>query len=72
MVVGVEVPAAWFANGLRVIDISNPLSMHEVAWWMPDVPIGAERVCSNDVWMDSRGLIYLVDRNRGMSIPERV
>ena len=70
-IVGTEVPAAWFANGLRVIDIANPLSMREAAWWMPDVPAGAERICSNDVWLDSRGLIYLVDRNRGMSILER-
>jgi len=45
--------------------------MREAAWWMPDVPAGAEQVCSNDVWLDSRGLIDLVDRNRGMSILER-
>jgi hypothetical protein len=38
---------------------------------MPDVPSGAQRVCSNDVFVDARGLIYLVDRNRGMSILER-
>lgn len=66
-----EVPAAWFASGLRVIDISNPLAMRQAAWWMPDVPVGAQRVCSNDVYVDARGLIYLVDRNHGMSILER-
>ena len=38
---------------------------------MPDVPPGAQRVCSNDVYVDTRGLIYLVDRNRGLSILER-
>ena len=70
-IVGNEVPAAWFANGLRVIDISNPLSMKQAAWWMPDVPPGAQRVCSNDVYVDHRGLIYLIDRNRGLSILER-
>ena len=71
-VVGTEVPAAWFASGLRVIDISNPLSMKQAAWWMPDVPPGAQRVCSNDVYVDHRGLIYLIDRNRGLSILERI
>ncbi len=71
-VTGTEVPAAWFASGLRVIDISNPLAMRQAAWWMPDVPSGAQRVCSNDVYVDARGLIYLVDRNRGLSILERV
>ena len=71
-ITGNEVPAAWFASGLRVIDISNPLSMKQAAWWMPDVPAGAQRVCSNDVYVDHRGLIYLIDRNRGLSILERV
>jgi hypothetical protein len=71
-IVGNEVPAAWFASGLRVIDISNPLSMKQAAWWMPDVPPGAQRVSSNDVYVDRRGLIYLIDRNRGLSILERV
>ena len=70
-IIGTEVPAAWFASGLRVIDISNPLAMQQSAWWMPDVPSGAQRVCSNDVYVDARGLIYLVDRNRGLSILER-
>jgi hypothetical protein len=39
---------------------------------MPDVPAGSQRVCSNDVYVDHRGLIYLIDRNRGLSILERV
>jgi len=39
---------------------------------MPDVPSGTQRVCSNDVYVDHRGLIYLIDRNRGLSILERV
>jgi hypothetical protein len=71
-IIGTEVPAAWFANGLRIIDIANPLAMKQAAWWMPDIPPGASRVCSNDVYVDSRGLIYLIDRVRGLSILERV
>lgn len=70
-ITGTEVPAAWFANGLRVIDIGNPHHLREVASYMPDVPPGAQRVTSNDVFVDARGLIYLIDRNRGLSILER-
>ena len=62
---------AWFAYGLRVIDISNPHALKEVAYYMPDVPEGSERVQSNDVTVDNRGLIYLLDRVRGLSILER-
>ena len=39
---------------------------------MPDVPDGAKRVQSNDVCFDDRGLIYLIDRTRGLHILERV
>jgi len=70
-IIGNEVPAPG-RHGLRVIDIANPLSMKQAAWWMPDVPAGNQRVCSNDVYVDHRGLIYLIDRNRGLSILERV
>jgi hypothetical protein len=33
-----------------------------------DPPQGCERVSSNDVTIDSRGLIYLIDRQRGIDI----
>ena len=36
-----------------------------------DVPHGAKRVQSNDVCFDDRGLIYLIDRTRGLHILER-
>ena len=71
VVTGTEIPVAWFAYGLRVIDISNPHALKEVAYYMPDVPEGSERVQSNDVTVDNRGLIYLLDRVRGLSILER-
>ena len=37
---------------------------------MPDAPEGADRASSNDVTIDDRGLIYLVDRIRGVDIIE--
>jgi hypothetical protein len=39
---------------------------------MPDPAPGQKRVAGNDVFMDDRGLIYLVDRLRGMHIVERI
>jgi hypothetical protein len=67
---GNEVPAAWFSNGLRILDISNPHAIRDVAYFIPDTGSG-KRVCSNDVYVDGRGLIYLIDRWRGLSIVER-
>jgi hypothetical protein len=71
-VTGMEIPCAWFAQGLRIVDISNPHAIREVAHFMPDVPAGADRVQSNDVTVDARGLIYLLDRVRGLTIVERI
>jgi hypothetical protein len=67
-----EIPIAWFAHGLRIVDIANPHAPREVASFMPPVPEGAKRVQSNDVCYDDRGLIYLVDRTRGLHIMERI
>jgi hypothetical protein len=71
-VTGTEIPVAWFAHGLRIIDISRPHAPREVAHFVPDVPAGSTRVQSNDVTVDERGLIYLLDRVRGLHILERI
>jgi hypothetical protein len=71
-VTGTEIPVAWFAHGLRIIDIARPHAPKEVAHFMPDVPEGSTRVQSNDVTVDDRGLIYLLDRVRGLHILERI
>ena len=68
---GTEIPVAWFAYGLRIVEIANPHAPHEVASYMPPVPKGEDRVQSNDVYVDDRGLIYLLDRKRGLHILER-
>lgn len=70
-VTGTEIPVAWFAHGLRIVDIARPHAPREVAHFVPDPPPGAERVQSNDVTVDERGLIYLLDRVRGLHILER-
>ena len=69
--VGTEIPFAWFAQGLRVVDIADPYRPAEVAHFLPDPPDGFTRVCANDVTIDDRGLIYLIDRQRGLHIVER-
>jgi hypothetical protein len=65
---GTVIPFAWFAQGLRLVDIADPFQPREVGHYLPDPPPGFERVSSNDVTIDGRGLVYLVDRQRGIDI----
>jgi hypothetical protein len=67
---GTVIPFAWFANGLHLVDISDPFAPREVGYYKPDVPSGHARVSSNDVTIDDRGLVYLLDRQRGLDILE--
>lgn len=64
------IPFAWFAQGLRLMDISDPFSPKEVGHYKPNPPAGAQVSSSNDVTIDRRGLLYLVDRIRGVDIIE--
>lgn len=65
---GDVIPFAWFAQGLRLMDISDPYTPKEVGHYLPDLQPGCDRVCANDVTIDDRGLIYVVDRLRGVDI----
>jgi hypothetical protein len=67
---GTIVPFAWFARGLRLVDVSDPFAPIEVGCYEPDAPDGYEIPSSNDVTVDPSGLIYLVDRQQGVSIIE--
>jgi len=67
---GTIIPFAWFARGLRLVDVSDPFAPREVGHYEPDVPEGYEMPSSNDVTVDPSGLIYLIDRQRGLSIIE--
>jgi hypothetical protein len=67
---GSVIPFAWFAQGLRLVDIADPFAPREVGHFLPEPPAGETRVCANDVTIDDRGLIYLVDRVRGVDIIE--
>jgi hypothetical protein len=70
IIAGTVVPFAWFAQGLRLFDLADPLEPREVGSYQPDPPPGCERVCSNDVTVDPRGIVYLTDRQRGLDIVE--
>jgi len=72
VVTGTEIPFAWFAQGLQIFDIKDPYAPEHVAWFQPDPPEGSDRLSSNDVTIDDRGLIYVIDRVRGLHIVERV
>ena len=69
---GTVIPFAWFANGLRLVDVADPLAPKEVGYYEPDPPAGYDMVSSNDVTVDPNGLVYLLDRQSGLSIIERL
>ena len=60
--------AAWFSGGLRVIDISNPYRPEEVASYVPKPAPGFRSAQTNDLFVDAKGLIYIIDRNNGLDI----
>lgn len=67
---GTTIPFAWFAKGLRILDVKDPYKPVEVGFYEPDAPEGFQLSSSNDVTIDKRGLIYLIDRQRGVDIIE--
>jgi hypothetical protein len=67
---GTIVPFAWFAQGLRIVDFADPFRPREVGFYETDPPPDCERASANDVTMDSRGLIYVTDRQRGVHVIE--
>jgi hypothetical protein len=67
---GTTIPFAWFAKGLRILDVKDPYAPREVGFYEPDAPEGFQLASSNDVTIDRRGLIYLIDRQRGVDIVE--
>jgi hypothetical protein len=61
---------AWFAGGLRIVDIADPSAPREVGHYIPEPAAGKACPQSNDVDVDERGLIYLGDRYAGFDILE--
>jgi hypothetical protein len=67
---GTLVHAVWFGGGLRIIDIADPMAPREVGYFIPDPVGGRAAPQSNDVMLDDRGLIYMVDRHVGFDVLE--
>jgi hypothetical protein len=59
---------AWFAGGLRIVDIADPHAPREVGHFIPEPAPGRAAPQTNDVDVDARGLIYIVDRYAGLDI----
>jgi hypothetical protein len=62
--------AVWFSAGLRVVDLADPSSPREVGFFIPEPAGGRLAPQSNDVMLDQRGLIYVVDRHVGFDVLE--
>jgi hypothetical protein len=67
---GTLVFAVWFSAGLRVVDLADPSSPREVGFFIPEPAGGRPAPQSNDVMLDQRGLIYMVDRHVGFDVLE--
>ena len=67
---GTLVHAVWFGGGLRIIDVADPSAPREVGYFIPEPVGGRAAPQSNDVMLDERGLIYVVDRLAGFDVLE--
>jgi hypothetical protein len=67
---GTLVHAVWFGAGLRIIDVADPSAPREVGFFIPEPVGGRAAPQSNDVMLDARGLIYMVDRHVGFDVLE--
>ena len=60
----------WFAAGLRIIDVKDPLAPEEVGYFIPEPGRGTTAPQTNDVSMDHRGLLYVTDKAHGFDVIE--
>jgi hypothetical protein len=67
---GTLVYCAWFAGGLRIVDVADPLAPQEVGHFIPAPAPGKVAPQTNDVDVDPNGLVYIVDRYAGFDILE--
>ena len=57
--------ATFFNAGIRVFDTTNPFQPEVVAYFVPEIPEGADANGINDVHVDENGIMYVVDRLHG-------
>lgn len=61
---------AWFSGGLRIVDVADPGAPQEVGHFIPEPARGRVAPQTNDVDVDDRGLVYIVDRYTGFDVLE--
>jgi hypothetical protein len=67
---GTLVYCTWFAGGLRIVDLADPSAPEEAGYYIPEPARGRAGPMTNDVDVDDRGVIYLVDRGPQFDILE--
>ena len=67
---GTLVYCTWFAGGLRIVDLADPSAPQEVGYFIPEPARGRAGPMTNDVDVDDRGVIYVVDRGPQFDILE--
>ena len=60
----------WFAAGLRMIDISDPMRPVEKGYFIPQPTTGKTTPWTNDVARDDRGLVFVTDKVCGLDVIE--
>ena len=60
----------WFAAGLRMVDIGDPVNPREKGYVIPKPAQGREVPWTNDVAKDQRGLIFFTDKVCGLDVIE--
>jgi len=68
-----ELYVCWYSGGVRVLDITDPFSLREKAYFIPKHdPKKQAAIQTNDLCVDERGLIYCIDRwGAGLHILEK-
>ena len=69
-VTGDVIFCTFFSAGLRAVDIGDPTKPKELGYFIPPPAGDFAAPQSNDVCLDDRGLIYLIDRINGLDILE--
>jgi hypothetical protein len=60
----------WFAAGLRMIDIRDPMRPVEKGYFIPQPTTDKTTPWTNDVARDDRGLVFLTDKVCGLDVIE--
>jgi len=55
----------FFNAGIRVFNTKNAFQPEEVAYFVPEIPEGADANGINDIHVDENGIMYVVDRIKG-------